>query len=262
MMLRGAGSQAQQRQRRYGKRIRGEMTLARTLRSLHKWLGLALGLQLLIWAVSGFYMVAVDIDFIHGDSLVRNEAPPLRAQDQVLGLPALIEKYPDLIGAQLSTLPGFTHPVYELTKDETRLTIDAVTGEVLSPMSAQSIEALASRYYAGNGRIARAELIETTPVEARGRRAPLWRVEFDDAFDTTLYLDPDNGRLVTRRHRWWRVYDAFWMLHLMDYGDERDDVNNKLLRVVASGAAIAALTGIGLLFFSFRRRRRNGSAAS
>ena len=41
-------------------------------RWLHKWLSIVIGVQALIWAISGFYMVAVDIDFIHGDSLVRN----------------------------------------------------------------------------------------------------------------------------------------------------------------------------------------------
>ncbi len=41
-------------------------------RILHKWLGLLVGLQILIWLASGLYMVVVDIDFIHGNSLVKN----------------------------------------------------------------------------------------------------------------------------------------------------------------------------------------------
>ncbi len=41
-------------------------------RTLHKWLGLIVGLQVLIWLASGLYMVVVDIDFIHGDPLVKN----------------------------------------------------------------------------------------------------------------------------------------------------------------------------------------------
>ena len=31
-----------------------------------------MGLQILIWLGSGLYMVVVDIDFIHGDPLVKN----------------------------------------------------------------------------------------------------------------------------------------------------------------------------------------------
>ena len=237
------------------------MTLARTLRSWHKWLALLLGIQLLLWAVSGFYMVAVNIDFIHGDSLVRDPLRALDLREAVLTIPALVERHPELLSARLTSLPGSTRPVYELETPERRLMIDAVSGEALTPLSKQTVAGLAVGYYAGDGRIARAELIDG-PVEARGRRAPLWRVDFDDRFDTTLYLDPDTGALITRRHRWWRLYDTFWMLHLMDYGDERDDVNNKLMRFVAAASMLMALSGVGLLFYSFRRKARNGGRPS
>ena len=42
----------------------------------------------------------------------------------------------------------------------------------------------------------------------------------------------------------------------MDYGDERDDVNNSLLRAVASAATLTAITGLWLLYFSFGLSRR------
>ena len=41
-------------------------------RKAHKWLTLIIGIQALLWMVSGAYMAVVDIDFIHGDPLVRN----------------------------------------------------------------------------------------------------------------------------------------------------------------------------------------------
>ena len=53
------------------------MKLTLLSRTLHKWLTLFVGLQLLVWAVTGFYMVAIDLDFIHGDSLVRNLRTPV-----------------------------------------------------------------------------------------------------------------------------------------------------------------------------------------
>src|SRR5262245_21641921 len=92
-----------------------QMNLARTVRSWHKWLGLVLGLQLLIWSVSGFYMVALNIDFIHGDHLVRAGSRPLAPLDGVLAIPRLVEANPELLSARLTTLPGFARPVYELT---------------------------------------------------------------------------------------------------------------------------------------------------
>lgn len=46
------------------------------IRRTHKWLALIVGVQVLLWTLTGFYMVAVHIDIIHGDDLVR---PPVVA---------------------------------------------------------------------------------------------------------------------------------------------------------------------------------------
>jgi len=39
------------------------------LRRTHRWFALFAGLQMSIWILSGVYMVLMDIDFIHGDTL-------------------------------------------------------------------------------------------------------------------------------------------------------------------------------------------------
>jgi len=226
-----------------------KLNIGRLARALHKWLGLALGLQLSIWSLSGFYMVAVDLDFIHGDFLVR-PAPPLGDIANVLSLASLQSAH-GTRSVRLKALPGVGHPVYEIQGHGGTHLVDALTGQALSPLSKETIAAIARSQYAAGGTIAGVELFSTAPVEARGRKAPLWRVDFDDAWRTSFYFDPDSGALLTKRHRWWRGFDAFWMLHVMDYGAERDDVNNVLLRTVGGFSSILALSGIVLLFYSF-----------
>ena len=44
------------------------------VRRTHKWLALLVGAQALLWTLTGFYMVVVHIDTIHGDHLVRAPA--------------------------------------------------------------------------------------------------------------------------------------------------------------------------------------------
>src|SRR3546814_10660089 len=44
------------------------------VRRTHKWLALVVGVQALLWTLTGFYMVVVHIDTIHGDHLVRAPA--------------------------------------------------------------------------------------------------------------------------------------------------------------------------------------------
>jgi uncharacterized iron-regulated membrane protein len=231
------------------------MTTAYQVRTWHKWLALLIGLQVLIWCLSGLYMVAADIDFIHGDSLVRNEHPQLTRTDEIIPMAQLRMQHAELTGARLRALADTQWPVYELKTAGRSILIDAITGDVLSPLPEPRITQLARAYYSGAGDIVGAQLLDHAPVEIRGRPTPLWRVDFDDWLNTSFYLDPDTGALVTRRHRLWRIFDAFWMLHVMDYGYERDDMNNLLLRIVSAAGVAFGVTGVWLLFYSFRSNR-------
>src|SRR3712207_24112 len=51
------------------------MRLPLVTRRVHKWLSLFVGIQALLWSLTGLYMVAVSIDVIHGDQLVRPPGP-------------------------------------------------------------------------------------------------------------------------------------------------------------------------------------------
>ena len=55
------------------------------VRRTHKWLALVVGVQALLWTLTGFYMVAVHIDTIHGDNLVRPALRPRRPGRAVEG---------------------------------------------------------------------------------------------------------------------------------------------------------------------------------
>jgi hypothetical protein len=223
-------------------------------RKLHKWLTLVVGLQLLAWSVSGFYMVVVDLDFIHGDSLVRNLHTPLAYPQSPAPLAGLARRYPDITQITLRSLPGSAAPVYEVTTAGRKVLIDAASGRQLSPLSTDMVRELAGSYYAGTGNLVELNLLHEAPGEVRGRSAPLWRADFDDWLETSLYLHPDCGVLVTRRHRLWRWFDFLWMLHIMDYAG-REDVNNPLLRTATVLATITLASGTWLLYFSLGRRR-------
>ena len=231
------------------------MRLSLLSRSLHKWLALFVGAQLLIWAVTGFYMVAVDLDFIHGDPLVRNLRTPVGSTQAVLPVAQLTSRYPDITLLSLHSLPVRRTPVYELTAAGRRVLVDATSGEQLSPLSSGIIRELARSYYAGNGQLSLVELLEhDVPMEIRGRAPPLWRADFDDWLQTTLYLHPDTGALVARRHRLWRWYDFLWMLHIMDYG-ERETATGLVPRLATVLGAVTIVSGVWLLYFSFWRPR-------
>jgi uncharacterized iron-regulated membrane protein len=98
--------------------------------------------------------------------------------------------------------------------------------------------------------------MQTEPrSEIRGQDLPLWRAEFDDGRRTTVYVSPASGQVVARRNNIWRVYDFFWMLHIMDYGG-RDNFNHPLLITAAVVAWLLATSGLWLVAIWLTRRRR------
>lgn len=239
------------------------MKLAPQFRKLHKWIFLIVGLQALLWTASGFYMVVMNLDFIHGDHLVKNLREPLPELSQPLYPTALLVEAGEAVkSVQLKALQG--RPYYLLNDSQGEYRRDAYSGALIEAVDAGSAADLARHYYAGEGKVVQVQLISSgPPTEVPARILPVWRVDFDDRFGTSFYIDPDSAALVTRRHDFWRAFDFFWMLHIMDY-EERADVTNPLLRLLIIASLAGVLAGMALLPFSFRllrnRKRRKGKA--
>ena len=233
------------------------MRLHIAARKTHKWLGLFIGLQIVIWSLSGLYMTVVHIDTIHGDHLVRE---PQTAGMEVgeLADPLGAAAAHDAEAVRLTWMRG--NPIYVLRNDAGEQAVDARTGNSIAPPSEQEIRAIATATHTGSEPITSVQLITDIPGEIRGRKPPLWRVEFDHWNQPTLYLSPVTGELVSRRHELWRIFDFVWMLHIMDY-DERENVNNPLLRTFTWGALLMAMSGIWLLFYSFHRKKKKKKKA-
>ena len=225
-------------------------------RKTHKWLGLFIGLQVVIWSLSGLYMTVVSIDIIHGNQLVRDE-PPKSANAGNLRDPLGIASAYGAQGARLAWVRN--EPAYVVTGDKGEKVVDAASGRAIAPLTRAEIRAIAQSTYTGSEPIASAAIITEIPGEIRGRKPPLWRVEFDNWNKPTLYFSPTTGEMVSRRHELWRVFDFVWMMHIMDY-KTRDNVNNVLLRAFTWGAVLMSLSGIWLLFYSFHRKKKKKAA--
>ena len=226
-------------------------------RKTHKWLGLLIGLQVVIWSLTGLYMTAIHLDIIHGDHLIR-EAPSKRADVSQLHDPVAVAADNGGEAARLTWVRD--RPTYIVTTPTGEKVVDAVSGTPVAPANEAEIRSNAKATYTGNEAIASVALITEIPSEIRGRKPPLWRVEFAHWNKPTLYFSPITGELVTRRHELWRIFDFFWMLHVMGYED-RDNVNNGFLRVVTWGALLLVLSGAWMLLYSFHRKKKKVARA-
>jgi uncharacterized iron-regulated membrane protein len=228
------------------------------VRRIHKWLALFVGIQAVIWTLSGMYMVAVHIDIIHGDHLIRSE--PARPQQLSGFVPpsAVLAQAPNAREVKLSKLLG--EPVWRADTPEGPRLFDARSGSALPPLTQGQVEEAARRIYTGDPVIVSTKLLTVAPQEMQARKPPYWQVEFEGWNRPTLYISPTTGELISRRHNLWRIFDFVWMMHIMDY-DERTNVNNPLLRVATWSAVLMALAGAWLLLWSFPKKKKKKQAA-
>jgi len=215
------------------------------------------GVQTLIWTLTGLYMTVVHIDIIHGDHFIRRAENKAVRPSEIVSPLEVAKAAPDAQQVRLAWLLG--RPVYIARTSTGELLFDAGSGERLTSPSRDDIRRLTEHWFTGPERLVRLELITDIPGEIRGREPPLWRAEFDGWNKPTLYLSPATGQLLSRRHELWRIFDFFWMLHIMDY-ETRDNVNNWLLRGFTLLALTTVISGAWLLWFAFPRKRRKAAA--
>jgi len=212
---------------------------------LHKWAALVVGIQLFFWVAGGLVMSLSDIDEVRGElTRARIEPKPLHG-DRLVALESILDQASEPI-AELQLSNGTSGPQYRLTGISGAVhRFDAQTGRRLDAINADQVLAVATAHYSGDGAGQTPIHVNRNSTEYRGR-LPVWRVDFDDDAETTLYVAADTGEVVTRRNRLWRIYDFAWMLHIMDY-QEREDFNHPLLVSASVLALLVAVSGIYLL---------------
>ena len=235
------------------------------VRRLHRLLGAVIGLQVLLWTASGIYFAWTDIDEIRGDHLKARPEPV--AFDRGWAAPTEIDFEAASLGrprelrsldvVEISGVPHYRLSLENGAGEVQVILANARTGIVRGPLGREEAVSMARASFTP-----RAEVLDATWVtegeigphhEYRGRPLPAWRVRFADDSRTHIYVSANEAEVVTHRNRGWRIFDALWMFHTMDFFG-RDDFNNPLLRGVSIFALAMTLTGY-LMWFRTRPRR-------
>jgi Na+-transporting NADH:ubiquinone oxidoreductase subunit F len=220
------------------------------LRKLHKWLGLVIGLQVVLWAASGLMFAWLDPDAVDAAGSVRAVEPAVLSSTVVKTEPATwLGDYsaPDLYDVRAIRLADRWVWRVELRhRVELRSIEDGARVNVDEPW----LRRLALERYAGGGRLIAATL-QTQPDIASRASGPVWQAQFDDPQRTALYFAADDGHFIVARTATWRVYDFFWMLHTMDYVG-RDNFNNPLIVTIGMATLWLSISGIVLIGRSFK----------
>ncbi len=228
------------------------MALLKWAVRVHKWIALIVGLQIVLWIAGGVVMSVIPIEIVRGEHKIAEREAGVFDPGAIISVKDAAGRLgvDHINSAALGEFLGT--PVWRIAvKDGETHLVDAMSGEILSPVSADLARAVAESDVALNGAVQRIELLETPPSEY-ARSGPVWRVEFDDGDKTTIYVDPKSGQVTARRSSTWRFYDFFWKLHIMDY-DDGADFNHPLLITAAGAAIFVAFSGLFLLIIKVRR---------
>ena len=71
--------------------------MRRLARRLHRYLLLIVGVQMLLWSVSGLYMVWFDIHYIHGDHFIKSSPALLSLSTVNVGFDEVVARYPTVV---------------------------------------------------------------------------------------------------------------------------------------------------------------------
>lgn len=213
------------------------------LRYLHRYGGLLVSLQILVWSLGGFFMAFWNFSDLYVDPPVQ----PIHWQAVKLStteIPALLPANTQIQSIRLFNLGS--EPFYLVERsNQSPLLLDQ-KGQIQSPLSPELATTQARSLYTGSGHLQTIDLLPHSTGNYVSDK-PVYRARFDDAQKSEIYLDPNSGQLLGRRKAIWRWYNRFWTWHLMKYSPNAQA--NKLLLLGFAGLAfVVSLTGIWKFF--------------
>lgn len=234
------------------------------IRKSHRYLGIFIGIQFLLWTLGGLYFSWTNINEIRGEDLM-SEHHALNANQNFISPKIVIDEIrqsraaTEITRVQLIEILGETF--YEIKcesadkKPET-IVAGALDGKIRPPVSEDEARRIALHALKKPLEIKRTEYLTGNiggHHEYREKPLPAWAVTFEH--DLTVYLSAQTGQIGAFRTNKWRVFDFLWMLHTMDF-DARDNINNYLLRGFSMLGIITILSGFLLFFVSSKRLAR------
>jgi|TARA_B100000902_G_scaffold349213_1_gene357636 hypothetical protein len=182
----------------------------------------------LLWTVSGIYFAFNKIELIRGEQYRLATNVEYRIFDR--------------LGQQVIASNKDGNIVYRTYPD----------GNLLEKLSAEEAKLIAS-IKTSLEPVSATLITKSSPgSEYRGRSLPIYQITTTSKDDINIYLDPLSGDVLAIRSDSWRMWDFLWSLHIMDY-DQRDNINNFLLRLFSILALVSSISGILLFFFGKKK---------
>ncbi len=233
------------------------------IRKTHRYLGIFIGIQFLLWTLGGLYFSWTNIKEIRGEHLRSKKAEinfdrdfisPTRAIKTIRAF-GFDEK---IKSVKLTEVDNVIYYEIEVDAKKRRFSlINAIDGRAIDNFGEEAAKKIASDALIKPLKVKETQYLTKKNVsshhEYREKPLPAWAVTYEN--NLTVYVSAENGQIGAFRTDKWRVFDLLWMLHTMDfYG--RDDINNYILRAFSILGILTILSGFILFFVSSRFFRR------
>ena len=234
------------------------------LQTIHKWLGLIVGLQLLIWVVTGLAFNLIDERFFDANPY-RTTHKAASPNTSLAPTASLLQQYQAEGIIELKLTSVLERGVYALTTTQQTRWFWA---DSLQPLSLNDAEilAIAKQSYSGPGELSAPQILtDETPFDASG---PVAMLTAADEVGTRIYIDTASGAVLAHQNRQSALKDLLFMLHFMDYAPNNGiNFNNLLAQLVSIAVLLLGLSGIYILGHKFHQgqlslpflRRKNTS---
>ena len=218
------------------------------IRKIHKWASLLVGLQVIIWVVSGLVFNVIDHQKARGNTYRQALTPTVSLNVNLIPVEHLLNAYPNTI--ELNQTSILSKPYYLLTQQQGLYRhfsnnyhiVNAVTGQLTLVDKPLAI-AIAKASYNGPGDITSATLITPPIADFIKHKNPSWQVNFNDKLATSVYVEQGSGRVIGHSNSDKRFADFFYMLHFMDYGSA-GNFNTVQIKLFAFITLWLTLTGL------------------
>ncbi|WP_144201727.1 PepSY domain-containing protein [Shewanella sp. KCT] len=224
-------------------------------RSLHRILGLIVGIQLIIWTLTGLAFNLIDDQLLDANSM--RAKPGNQAQNSVRLLQPTVTlaeitnqltsnnaEQLSLQRVELATL--LERPVYRLRTSAGTLAFWGDTGEAVNLNNEQLIR-LARQSYLGEARLS-SPIVDKEAAQRYGGNPAFYRFDIQDEHDTQIFIDGQSGQVKGHENQGSRFKQLLFMLHFIDYFPNNGvSFNHLATQLIAFAALLLGLSGTWVL---------------
>lgn len=222
------------------------------VRKYHKWLGLIVGFQLVIWLVTGLFMNLVDGKLLSpntyrgiNNSFIEQASTPV--SDNLISPQQVFAQHGQGVELRLNYL--LNQPVYWLYQKKGLYRHFEHDIKVINANNNQEIVIdqewavlLAKASYTGATDVLNIEKVSAPITDFLKEKNDAWQVNFADELNTSVYIVANSGRLIGHSNDNKRLADFMLMLHFMDYFHE-GSFNNKFMMIFSLFTLVLVLSG-------------------